>query len=301
MKNILIVGSDSLIGRALMAYLRTTGKNVIGTTRRRNKLEDSRIYLNLSDDLEEWKCPTSFDVAVVCAGVTKIETCKRDPLGTAKINVNGVAKLINNLVAKGIFVIYISTNLVFDGSKPYRLPDEPFSPITEYGRQKAEVEHLISQWEDSVAIVRFTKVIGSENSLFSAWTKSLLKGEVIYPFLDMFMAPVPLFFTILVLSLVTDKLLPGILQVSGNKDISYAEAAQIGAQLLSVNKNLVKPILSSQSGHCPEYNSPNTTLNIERLKLELGIEPPDVYDSLKMAFTKPQFLAESYITFEGRK
>ena len=280
----LIVGSDSLIGGALMAHLQRAGERVVGTTRRREGVDESHLYLDLSEDVKGWQCPWPIAVAVVCAGVTKIEACRRDPVATARVNVQGVSALVKNLVARGAFVIYLSSNQVFDGSVPYRLPDNPVSPVTEYGRQKAEAERRISPWGDSVAIVRFTKILGPKSPLFFAWAESLKNGESIQPFSDMFMAPMPLACAVSVLRLVADRRLPGILQVSGEGDVSYAEAAHLGARLLNADPSLVQPVEASKSGRFIELLPTHTTLNTARLKSTLGIVPPDVRWTIEMAF-----------------
>ena len=287
---ILIIGSDSLIGGSLMNFLQKSEEQVVGTTRRDKSQDKSRIYLDLSENVDEWKCLSSVSVAVICAGVTKIGTCMEDPIKSSHINVYGVSSLIKNLVLKGIFVIYLSSNQVFGGSTPYCLPDDPLSPVTEYGKQKAEVEHQIKQWCDSISIVRFSKVLGPKDQLFSAWKQALLNNEVIYPFSDMFISPVPLSFAVKILSLVIAKRLPGILQVSGDRDISYYEAARLGAQLLGANEYLLQP---TPSPHLTSYCDgmlTHTTLNISRLKSELGLEPPDVFWTLKSIFINPQAL-----------
>lgn len=280
----LIVGSDSHVGRALMAHLQQAGERVVGTTRQRESADESTLYLNLSEDVEGWRCPWPVAVAVICAGVTKIEACRRNPTATARVNVEGISVLVKNLMAKGSFVIYLSSNQVFDGSVPHRLPDDPFSPVTEYGRQKAKAELRIGQWGDSVAIVRFTKILEPKLSLFSMWTESLKNGEIIQPFSDMVMAPIPLACAVSVLRLAADRRLSGILQVSGESDISYAEAAGIGARVLKADPNLIQPMEASKSGLFMEPVPIHTTLNIDRLKSVLGIVPPDVRWTIKMAF-----------------
>lgn len=284
----LIVGADSLIGGALMAHLQQAGEPVVGTTRRPKAVDESHLYLDLTEGVDGWRCLWPIAVAIVCAGVTKLDACRREPVATTRVNVQGVCALVENLVARGAFVIYLSSNQVFDGSVPYRLPDDPVSPVTEYGRQKAEAEHQISQWGDSVAIVRFTKVLGPTDPLFSEWVKALQNGETIRPFSDMYMAPVPLSCAVSVLRLVAILHLSGILQVSGERDISYAEVAYLGARMLGVAQTLVQPVEASQSGCYTEPVPANTTLNIDRLKSALGIAPPDVRWTIEMAFMNSQ-------------
>ena len=287
-KGTLIVGSDSFVGRALMAYLQQSGERVIGTTRRHEIVDEAHLYLDLAEDVGEWQCPKPVAVAIVCAGITKLEACYQDPGTANRVNIQGTTALVKNLVTKGGFVIYLSTNQVFDGAKPHRLPDDPVSPVTEYGRQKAEAERQISQWGGSVAIVRFTKILEPEPHLFIEWAESLKHGKIIHPFSDMFMAPIPLACAVSVLRLVADRRLPGTLQVSGEGDVSYAEAALLGTRLLKADPNLVQPVKASESGRFTEPLPTHTTLNIDRLKSTLGITPPDIRWTIETAFMHSQ-------------
>lgn len=291
---ILILGVDSFIGSALMAYLQSMGKSVIGTTRRRDFLDKNHSFFDLSEDIRKWECPNSIGVAVISAGITKVEVCRQNPQATFQVNVEGTSNLINNLVKRGVFVIYLSSNQVFDGSIANRLPDDRLSPITEYGRQKVEVERRVTKLGNSTAVLRLTKVLGPEFPLFTNWTKALLKGEVIHPFLDKFMAPVSLSCVVSVLSMLIERCLPGILQLSGNRDIPYSEAAYIGARLLKVNEDLVQPIQSAQLSNYSQPIPIHTTLDISRLKLELGIEPADVSEVVEMAFGSREKLNKAY-------
>jgi dTDP-4-dehydrorhamnose reductase len=195
---------------------------------------------------------------------------------------------VKNLVAGGAFVIYLSTNQVFDGSVPHRLPDDPLSPVTEYGRQKAEAERQIRQHGDSVAVVRFTKILEPSPLLFSAWVESLKNGESIQPFSDMVLSPIPLSCAVSVLRLVADQRLPGILQVSGESDVSYAEAARLAVKLVKADPSLVKPIKASESARFIEPLPKHTTLNTDRLKSTLGIIPPGVRWTIERAFIQSE-------------
>ncbi len=276
----LIVGSDSLIGSALQAHLKQINRPVVGTTKRQNTLNNMRIYLDLSRDLKTFRYPESVDVAVICAGVTTLEDCRLNPDLSAIINIKNISELVKQLVAKEIFVIYLSTDQVFDGIKPFRHPDDPPSPMTEYGSQKAEAEKESSKYGNSLAIVRLTKVLSQSSPLFVEWAKSLKNGKTIHPFKDMFMAPIPLSFVVDVISKLAEKRLSGILHISGNRDVSYAQAAYWFAAKLRYKNSLIKPIKAAESGHL-EHVPQNTTLNIDRLKFELDMEPPDVKQTIE--------------------
>jgi len=280
----LIVGADSTIGISLIHYLRKAGESVIGTTRRLDTVSKSIIYLDLAGEVDILTFPVPINVAYLCAGVTKLDDCKNELEESVRVNVHGVVALAKQLVSRGVFVVFLSTSQVFDGSIPYRKPSDPVTPITEYGRQKAEAERQISQLGNCVAIVRITKVIDSLFPLFSSWVNSLEMGEPILPFVDMRMAPVPLNTVISVLRVVADLRFPGVLQLSGEEDITYAETAYLGARLLGFDEKLVKPMNVLETKGYVEPFPANTTLNIDSLKHKLGIVPPDVHWTIKQAF-----------------
>ena len=286
----LIIGSDSMIGGALLKFMQRAGQPVIGTTRRPEQADESRLYLDLTEDAANWSSPSPRPVAVVCAGITRVGACKRDPAGSRRVNVDGVMGLMRKLLDDGAFVIYLSSDHVFEGSKPYYREDEPASPVTEYGKQKAEVERLLGEWPDSVTIVRFTRILGPKDALFSGWIDALRREEPVHPFKDMHMAPVPLSCAISVLRLLVNKRAPGIFHVSGEQQVSYDEAARLCARVIGSDENLVEPILSAEAGY-PELVRAHTTLSMERLKRALGVTPPEVLWTLETAFRNPQALA----------
>jgi dTDP-4-dehydrorhamnose reductase len=286
----LIVGSDAKVGSALASRLRRAGRRVVGTTRQQDNVDGSTLYLDLSDDVKGWRYPSDVEVAVICAGVSSVMACAREPGGSAQVNVHGTAELAQGLVSRGAFVVFLSSGHVFDGSRPHRRADEPFGPITEYGMQKAEAERQLNQYGDSAAIVRLSNIVGLNDPLFTGWAQSLRKGEAFHPFQDMTLAPVPLSCVVSALQIITEAKLPGVWQVSGERDVSYAEIARMGARLLGASQGLVQPIRAAEAGYSERIRD-HTTLSIDRIELELGIQPPDVTWTLETAFTNPRALA----------
>jgi dTDP-4-dehydrorhamnose reductase len=280
---ILVVGSDSLIGGALINELERVEQRVLGTTRRRRPARSDRLFLDLGQNSESWQLPSRVSVAVICAGVTKIEDCGRDPAATSRINVESVIRLTNKLATSDTFIIYLSTNQVFDGSIPNRLGDDAPSPQTEYGRQKAEVERHLETFAGRVSIVRLTKVLGTNESLLNGWLDALRKGEVIHPFKDMVMSPVPLSFVVTGLGKIIETRLPGIVQISGEMDVTYADVAYHLARRVGVSKELIQPISYVEAGLRLESAPPHTTLDTSRLQDGLGLKPPGVWATIDAA------------------
>lgn len=278
----LIVGGDSAIGVSLVEAFETNRKPIWQTTRHPAKVNDRCLFLDLSDNVDYWQLPSSpIKTAIICAAVTSQEHCRIDPEFSWHVNVRGTVALASRLVESGTFVIFLSSNSVFNGETPFARPTDPVSPQTEYGRQKAVAEEQLLKLGDNIAIVRFSKVITPEMQLVKGWIGDLKVGKVIHPFSDMVIAPVPVAFTVAVLREVAIKQVPGIIQVSAKQDVTYADLARHIALKLGSDDELVKPISYRDVGLT--YAARNTTLDTNRLN-ELGMLPPDVWTSVDETF-----------------
>ena len=189
----LIVGGDSTIGGRLVAAFEDDCNPIWQTTRHHTKVNDKCLFLDLSDDMNCWHLKhESFKTSIFCAAITSHEQCQLDSELSWHVNVKGTVALATRMAEAGTFVIFISSNAVFNGESPFVRPNDPVTPQTEYGRQKAEAEEQLLKLGDKVAIVRFSKVITPEMPLISRWIRDLKAGIVIHPFIDMVIAPVPI-------------------------------------------------------------------------------------------------------------
>lgn len=290
--NFLVIGGDGLIGSSLVKFLKNANQSVISTTRNKSNAYFDCTYLDLKNDTNDWKCDHSFDVAIFCAGITKVDVCEKDKTTSKLVNVENMFKIASMLADKGTHIIYLSSNAVFNGYKEYPSHIEPVSPITEYGRQKTTVEkQMIKEYPSLVTILRLTKALGARNPLFDKWSLSLKRGNSIQPFSDMYIAPIPVSFVTSVVRLVVDRNVKGILHLSGDKDFSYADIAFMAANWLGAKKEQVKPIQSGEANlHKSVIRTTKTALDMGRLKSDLGIIPPKSLWTLKQAFVCSKIL-----------
>jgi dTDP-4-dehydrorhamnose reductase len=276
----LVVGADGLIGSALAGALARAGTPALATTRRREHAGADRLFLDLADKPQKWPRLEEVSVAYLCAGATSVEKCERDPAGTARVNVAGTLALAQRLRALGAFVVFLSTNIVFDGSSARaRATDEP-SPRSEYGRQKLAVERGLLRAAPPAAVVRLTKVLGPKPPLFMGWLERLRAGRAVEPFADKVMAPVPLPFAVDALLRVGGKRLAGVTQVSGPEDASYADIARFLAKNAGVDSALVRPVAARGEKLAPALAPAHTALDTSRLQGELGMNPPDIWSTI---------------------
>lgn len=95
------------------------------------------------------------DVLVNCAAYTNVNEAEYDSTKANSINYYGVGVLANVCKEKGIKLIHISTDYVFDGCKntPYK-PNDKKNPLNEYGSSKSKGEDEIIEIDPDYMIFR---------------------------------------------------------------------------------------------------------------------------------------------------
>jgi dTDP-4-dehydrorhamnose reductase len=275
--HVLIVGGDSIIGSALNKHLLTKGYRVTSTTRRHGNHDNVSLYLDLQDQnsysiLKDRR----FDTAILCGAITSIQMCEENPEQTRKVNVDGTLALANLLSDCVNHLIFLSTNLVFDGRKPYAKSSDIINPAIEYGRQKAIVEENLLTFNCKTAIIRFGKILPPNFPLFCEWLDSLRSGRCIHPHANRTMAPISLSFAIEVLMWLIVNEQVGIFQATASCDITYEDVALRLATRSRSDPALVVPInaplLNSDMGN----HSPLLTYNALDFSPELllSFSPP---------------------------
>jgi dTDP-4-dehydrorhamnose reductase len=276
--SILVVGADGLIGRALACRFAGEGRSMVQTAL---IPRPGAEMLDLARNAATWRPSQPISVAYLCAARTSLDYCRKHPVESRAVNVTGTVAVAEMLAAQGTQVVFLSSNLVLDGSTALAKTDASTRPQTEYGRQKAEVEHELLA-RPGVCVVRLTKVLGPNSPLLVKWATALRAGQIVRPFADMVMAPVPLTFAVAALCGVGAAHLTGIVQVSGTQDISYEQAARYIAQRVGAKQEQVQPVLAADSDlgleHVPTYSTLDTT----RLLAELQLAPPEPWTAIDL-------------------
>jgi dTDP-4-dehydrorhamnose reductase len=285
-RQVLIVGGDSEIATATAAHLRAAGVDVAATTRRPERVAADRPFLDLAQPIADWPIQAGIGAACFCAAIARLADCARHPEDSARVNVAATTGLADRLVASGIPVLFLSTDKVFDGSRPHLPAETPPCPVSEYGRQKAAAEAALAERMAAgkpVAVLRLAKVVSPGMPLLSQWMASLAAGEPVRAFFDMMMAPTPVGIVATAIERLLAEPARGIFQLTGPRDIAYSEVAAYLARKLGAEPELVRPVSAYSAGLPPGSTAPHTTLDSSALRRRFGIavpEPWEVIDEL---------------------
>jgi dTDP-4-dehydrorhamnose reductase len=268
-EDLLVIGADSVIGSALVAQARQEGMKVVGTSRRTVDGRASVLALDLADDVDSWPLPKC-RVAVFSVGIGSLDACRKDPAGTAKVNVEQPARLARRFQDSGCFVVLLSTSLVFDGSKSEVPAGAPPTPMTEYARQKVRLEQMLQAGGDACAVVRLTKVFHREHTLLRGWVQALRAGRTVDAFENLVCAPIDLETAVQGLVKIVQQRCAGIWQFSAPDQISYGGIASLLTAHLGLPQGRVNRVVATHLEHVPRYATLDTKWTSERLALNLA-------------------------------
>ena len=280
----LVIGGDSGIGTALASALASRGDIVCSTTRRVVSAKRHATHLDLtSPDVDSVRLP-EVDVAFFCAAVTGFSACRTNEPLARQVNVTAPTVLARRLVAVGTRVVLLSTSAIFDWLSPHVQASCPPSPITVYGKLKAEAETAFSAFGSAAFVLRLTKVLTPGDSLFNKWIDDLSQKREVIAFSDHHMAPVTLNDVVSALLAISKSSESGVFQISGARDVSYYEAALHLASRLDLERQLVTETCASENGVLPEEIIRYSSLETSRIGALTGWKAPEPYSVIDEVF-----------------
>lgn len=163
---LLITGTPGVAGyNAFFHFRRKYGSQVIGTRRRDNwpLCEEGIVACDAEDgdELRRLLDEHQFAAVLNCGGSCKLKSCEMDPLMAWRVNVQGVANLLDALQGRDVRLVHLSIDLVFSGKRGgnYVEGDTP-DPVTVYGKTMQIAENLVLERRPEAAILRISLPMG---------------------------------------------------------------------------------------------------------------------------------------------
>ncbi len=180
----LVIGASGFVGGCVLEHLHAQGHNVAGSFLHRQA--EKLFRFDLAADRLRDAAPRAllegdgplFVIIVACH--TNMQECEREPTRTRAINVDGVQRLIEETWALGGTPLFTSTGSVFNGEDGYYRDDEPPSPISEYGRQKAAIEKVLTETDRPAFVARLDMIMGDapgQRHPAADWWARLERGD----------------------------------------------------------------------------------------------------------------------------
>lgn len=156
-----------MLGRAVLRELdeRAPAWRMIGTAHSRAR--DGVRALDLCDAqaMEKFLFAERPDVIVHTAAERRPDVVEGNPAATHRLNVEVPRRLAAWCHARGAWLIHISTDYVFDGTRAPYAPDATTSPLNAYGRSKRDAEDAVRGQSPDAAILRVPILYGMVETL----------------------------------------------------------------------------------------------------------------------------------------
>lgn len=261
-----VTGAGGLIGSALMrSSARPAGWRVVGLTRGELELTDvAAVEARFRADEPQ--------VLVHCAAMSRSPQCQAEPDLAWRWNVE-VTGLLAGLFA-GRRMLFLSTDLVFDGTEGGYREEAVVRPLSRYAETKVAAEGLVLR--DPRHLVVRTSLNhgdspGGDRAFNEEMERAWAQGRRLKLFVDEFRSPIPAEGTARALWDLARLEVGGILHVAGGERLSRWEIGQ----LLAGGRGAACPM---EPGSLKEYvgppRAPDTSLDSGRAERLLGYRLP---------------------------
>jgi dTDP-4-dehydrorhamnose reductase len=182
------------------------------------------------------------DVVIHAAALARLADCQREPRRAQQVNVTATAALADQCVQSGTRLVFVSTDLVFDGERGgYREDDAP-SPLSVYGRTKRDAEDVVRAVPQAV-VARLSLLYGpsrnGRSSFFDEQTAALRTGRPVTLFTDEWRTPLDLTTAARALAALAVSEITGTLHVGGPERLSRYEMGVRLAAALGVEASAI--------------------------------------------------------------
>jgi dTDP-4-dehydrorhamnose reductase len=228
-KRTAILGASGILGSWLMRVLggRQGEPGLLATGFTRTVPGLTRLDLGRPEELSRLIRSFSPELVFLTAALTSPLACERDKERAWAVNAAPAVLLARLAREMGFRLVFVSTDLVFDGTKGGYRETDRVNPLSVYGRTKAAAEEAVLEAVEKGAdclAVRTSLIIGWDLSGPAgnlAWMEgSIREGKSLRLYIDEFRSPVAAAELARCLSLLAQRAGPGLYHLAGPERMS---------------------------------------------------------------------------------
>jgi len=285
MNKIIITGGSGLLGSNIAKF--AASEFEVYATYNKNEVSMKDVHFFQADLTKKEELVKiehiNPDFIIHCAALTNVDYCEDHPDEAYTQNVLtsvNIAEISRKIDA---YLIYISTDSVFDGEKGDYKEDDTPNPINVYGKTKLKAEQTIPSVHTHSCVVR-TNIYGwnkrDKFSLTEWMLNKLINNEKLPALKDIYFTPILVNDLTEVLFKLREQEYEGIIHIAGCESCSKLYFAYMIAEVFGLDKGLIKPISIHKLG-LKAPRGENTSLNVSKAEKILKERLPKVKDGLK--------------------
>lgn len=244
-----VTGASGQLGSYLLRELSAGGRGVAAWSCRPNVslfgFQCQSVDLCDTDQVVNAFRTAKPDVVIHAAAMSGVEACFRDPAKARQTNTTATRLLARLSDEHSARFVYISTDLVFDGTKQWYAETDCPAPLSVYGHTKAAAERTVVHHERHLALrisLLFGPSINGRPSFFQQQMDALRDGRPCSLFSDEWRTPLSLNVAAQGVLAAAASDASGILHLGGAERMSRFEMGQRLARLLEKDEKLCRSI-----------------------------------------------------------
>lgn len=241
----LVTGSAGLVGRQVIKDLLQSYTQVYSCYNNSKPEDGIATQLDLTSPAGIIKVveSTKPDVIIHLAAMTNVDLCETQKDLATKINAKATAVIAEQAKKLGAFLVYVSTDYVFNGEKGMKKESDNTEPIDHYGKSKLEGEKAVEEIATKWCIARTSTPYGihPKKKSFPIFIAENLKAGIPLDIItDQYTSPTHVPNLSRMLIEISSRKIQGILHVSGATRVSRYDMAEMVAGKLNLDKKLLR-------------------------------------------------------------
>ncbi|MGI4833935.1 MAG: SDR family oxidoreductase [Janthinobacterium lividum] len=283
---ILVTGANGLLGQKLVALLLPQpAVELLATGRGPNRLAPyfpALRYrpLDVTDaaQVRQVLADEQPDCLIHAAAMTQVDDCELNPAACWCQNVTAVEHLAAACAAQGTYLLYLSTDFIFNGQHGPLAEDAAPDPLSHYGRSKLAAERVVQatpglRWAIARTVLVYGTVLGGGRSNLVQWVRdSLRNSQAIKVVDDQYRTPTLAEDLALGCWLLAQRQAQGIYHLSGPEMLTPYQMAQQVAAYFNLDATLLQRVDASTFSQ-PGRRPARTGFIIDKAARELGYAP----------------------------
>lgn len=286
---ILVTGANGLIGKKIAKRLVASAHHeIFATSHKKFLIPGTQMFTSdlVNADLNHLVEHIRPDVVVHCAALTNPDACEVDRFRCKRMNVEMTQRVAAVCRDYKLYMLLLSTDLVFDGKRgDYSETDTP-EPGSYYGRSKVEAEALLLKYGVKAAIIRSSQVYGYEkklsrqNFMLNAY-KTLAANKKFNVPVDRIRSFTWAEDLAIGIENIIENQITGLYHMAGCKPITFGDFALQVAKTFDLNSALLNMIPASKLIEAAPRPF-NSSLNTQKAQKQLNYQSTPTADALNI-------------------
>jgi len=225
-------------------------------------------------------------VIVHAAAITDPDRCERDTGAALAVNFEATGRLASAASRLGSRLVYISTDLVFDGTKGGYREDDPPHPLNVSGTSKLRGEEVVLDACADAVVLRSTLIYGlagpAHGTFLGRMLDNLAEGRRVQLFTDQRRNPVLVDDLAAGVVRAIEKDLAGLYHLGGSEAASRYEFGRSACEVFGCDQTLLVPV-TMQDAVFPARRPADATLDIGKFVAATGFKPCGLREGLGRA------------------